>query len=1082
MSDDDFNDELDVILSKFPSNEAYSSGNNKCFSSSNESGVQSSADKSKNHVPEQPGPRLSSSEIVLNPSSHNRLKVQRDLFGNIVSISQRNTTTVKKIQKTNLTTHHQIDLESLKTYIYPINYEIRDYQFNIIEKCFYNNVLVALPTGLGKTFIAATIILNYWRWFPDTKIVFMAPTRPLVAQQIKACFNIIGLKDESAVLLDKLKRNRLEVWDNFRIFFTTPQVVENDLCNGIVDPKLISLLIIDEAHKAKGNYAYNNVVKFLNRFNPSFRILALTATPSSTVEGIKEIVDNLNINKIEIRSENSIDIIRYFKRKRIDKIDIDYNENEIIMKCVLDLSNAAEPFIKQANERHLFELSDPMHLQPFKLLDLSKRNLANPNLSEGLKWSNHFLVKLLLFVATCFKKLKIYGFNNFKSYFLENHVKVMKSKNKMMHELFDDQNIKSLVSYLQNDNSNTSHPKIGTLIEYMKNFFKTTSYDNSKVIVFTEFRDSALEIVTSIEAVNDPSLKPHIFIGQAPDQNQKKTKKNKSIDDNSGKTSSEMAQLKGMSQKIQKELIQDFKSGKFNILVATSIGEEGLDIGEVDLIVCYDSTRSPIKNVQRLGRTGRKRDGNILMLFSDNERSKFEKAMDNYEWIQKYIMNNESELVCESTKNRILPKDIRPKIEKKFIVPEEITIDDNDEIIKIAVEYMNKNGKKKSKSKPKAKPTKKQSKVEKRFFMPDNVSTGFQNVSEMLKTQGKDTPVDIPSLPELIDVGFISEKSFEYDKSLRLDGKDKTPIDEIHTSKAPVSGIPNSEIPTHKVPINDSLINDIPINDTPTSEIHINENGIPSNKKRKVEDVPQDDCNSPPGISDQTQILEGISSDTSNQNNSTDNDTMHLLNTSAEDSISDKFHTYAANNRGLITGPTHGQLGHIPPGNEHAPDNIRKGPTVHSKTNVVNNQETESGPNGYESDEFSDDEVLRSFNKSKLKSAGIPHNDASKTIDTDVLASNVFQPNDGFLTADEKFQLYTYYYNPLPPYQEHFGPQSITPSSNNSKVSKRFFEALDTMHSITEEQSQARIRYAKLKSRHLTSESCAEHLNKYVAD
>lgn len=79
------------------------------------------------------------------------------------------------------------------TYIYPTNYPVRDYQFNIIKKALFENCLVVLPTGLGKTFIAAVVMYNYYRWYPRRKLIFMAPTKPLVAQQINACYNIMGI-------------------------------------------------------------------------------------------------------------------------------------------------------------------------------------------------------------------------------------------------------------------------------------------------------------------------------------------------------------------------------------------------------------------------------------------------------------------------------------------------------------------------------------------------------------------------------------------------------------------------------------------------------------------------------------------------------------------------------------------------------------------------------------------------------------------------------------------------------------------------------------------------------------------------
>lgn len=85
------------------------------------------------------------------------------------------------------------DLEAGNVWIYPTNYPIRNYQYDIVNQALFKNTLVTLPTGLGKTFIAAVVMYNFYRWYPQGKVVFMAPTKPLVAQQIEACFNIMGI-------------------------------------------------------------------------------------------------------------------------------------------------------------------------------------------------------------------------------------------------------------------------------------------------------------------------------------------------------------------------------------------------------------------------------------------------------------------------------------------------------------------------------------------------------------------------------------------------------------------------------------------------------------------------------------------------------------------------------------------------------------------------------------------------------------------------------------------------------------------------------------------------------------------------
>jgi fanconi anemia group M protein len=75
----------------------------------------------------------------------------------------------------------------------------------------------------------------------------------------------------------------------------------------------------------------------------------------------------------------------------------------------------------------------------------------------------------------------------------------------------------------------------------------------------------------------------------------------------------------GLTQIEQKEIMQKFRENKFNTLISTCVGEEGLDIGEVDLIICFDANKSPTRSVQRMGRTGRKRDGRVVMLLTEGK-------------------------------------------------------------------------------------------------------------------------------------------------------------------------------------------------------------------------------------------------------------------------------------------------------------------------------------------------------------------------------------------------------------------------------------------------------------------------------
>lgn len=700
--------------------------------------------------------------------------VQKDLHNNVLPGQK---TVYEEIQRhvSFGPTHHELDYDALSFYVYPTNYEIRDYQYTIVHKSLFQNTLCAIPTGMGKTFIASTVMLNYFRWTKKAKIIFTAPTRPLVAQQIKACLGITGIpSDQTAILLDKSRKNREEIWANKRVFFATPQVVENDLKRGVLDPKDIVCLVIDEAHRATGSYAYTNVVKFIDRFNSSYRLLALTATPASDLEGVQEVVNNLDISKIEIRTEESMDIVKYMKKRKKEKIEVPLLLE--IEDIIEQLGIAVKPVLQQAVELGIYEECDPSQINAFKAMQQSQKIIANPTIPEGIKWRNFFILQLLNNVGQMLKRLKIYGIRTFFNYFqnkcteFTTKYNLKKSTNKIAAEFYYHPILKNIKKQCENylsDPKFVGHGKLQCVRDELMDFFQERDSD-SRVIIFTELRESALEIVKFIDSVADNRIRPHIFIGQArakegfdevkytrkhaPKGRKKmerlkrqeeeeileaeRTKRveNDKLERSARRTgSSEEAQVSGMNQKMQKEVIHNFKRGEYNVLVCTSIGEEGLDIGEVDLIICYDTTSSPIKNIQRMGRTGRKRDGKIVLLFSSNESYKFERAMEDYSTLQALISK---QCIDYKKSDRIIPEDIIPECRETLITindENEVVneMEDVDEVIRFATQCMM--GKKVKPKKTIVKRKKVQeNKMTKKFFMPDNVETSIVSASSLL--------------------------------------------------------------------------------------------------------------------------------------------------------------------------------------------------------------------------------------------------------------------------------------------------------------------------------------------------------------
>jgi hypothetical protein len=153
------------------------------------------------------------------------------------------------------------DANAGSVWIYPNNMPVRSYQYNIVDRCLHKNTMVVLPTGMGKTFIAAVVMYNFYRWYPGGKVVFMAPTKPLVTQQADACYKIVGIPKEDMTFMTGAMApdKRKLLWASKRVFFITPQVISNDILRNNLDVNLMKCVVIDEAHRALGEYAFCKV-------------------------------------------------------------------------------------------------------------------------------------------------------------------------------------------------------------------------------------------------------------------------------------------------------------------------------------------------------------------------------------------------------------------------------------------------------------------------------------------------------------------------------------------------------------------------------------------------------------------------------------------------------------------------------------------------------------------------------------------------------------------------------------------------------------------------------------------------------
>ncbi|KAK4197768.1 putative ATP-dependent RNA helicase [Triangularia verruculosa] len=620
-------------------------------------------------------------------------------------------------------THHQLNEDELTTWVYPLNLgPIRDYQFSIVNSALFNNTLVALPTGLGKTFIAATVMLNFYRWTKRGKIIFVAPTKPLASQQVKACLDVAGIPRSEATLLtgETAPALREAEWKTKRLFFMTPQTLQNDLSKGYADPKSVVLLVVDEAHRATGDYAYVKVIEFLRRFSQSFRVLALTATPGSSVEGVQDVIDNLGISHVEIRTEESLDIRQYVHSRETRIITLEPSDEMMEVRGLF--TKAIQPLVDKLSAQNIYFGRDPMSLTTYGLMKSRNDWLAGAgrHANQGLKFAMFAVFSILQSLAHSIKLLNFHGIKPFYHNLLEFRTSEEEKGGKgsnMRRQVIDDENFKKMMTMIEKWiklEGFSGHPKLDYLCETLVNHFMDAGEaSNTRVIVFSEYRDSAEEIVRVLNS--KPLISARVFVGQADSK-----------------------RSEGMKQKEQIEAIEKFKNGQYNVLVATSIGEEGLDIGQVDLIVCYDASSSPIRMLQRMGRTGRKRAGRIvLLLMKGKEHDKFLEAKDNYAKMQQLICDGDSFNFRHDLSTRIVPRDIKPEVDKRMVeIPIENTQDPS-------LPEPKKGGARKKASK-------------KKFNMPDGVETGFVKASDFFgKASTKKAPIKFGEYQEINDIAEV---------------------------------------------------------------------------------------------------------------------------------------------------------------------------------------------------------------------------------------------------------------------------------------------------------------------------------------
>lgn len=445
--------------------------------------------------------------------------------------------------------------------------------------------MIVAPTAMGKTIVAALVSAERLKKLPTSKILMLAPSKPLAVQHEESLREF--LKAPANVLTGSTTPDkRVEVWRESQVISATPQTVESDVIAGRYDLKDVSLLIFDECHRGTGNYAY---VFLANRYMSEAKdplILGLTASPGGEEEKISSVCQNLFIKEVMIKSEDDVDVKPYFKPIEIKwvRVELDQKQNDIKVHLDKVLKNRLKGLKNIGVIRYVSNVS--------KRDILEARGRVQNRISRSTHPHQDCLLAMSMLTAVfnlqhALEMLETQGISNLHHYFQ----KLKNKKTKASRGLFQNEDFNIAVQLTRKAHEEKlDHPKMIRLMKILKKDLKK----DQQIIVFSQYRDTVNEIHRKCEEEGIKSVK---FFGQASREKEK-----------------------GLTQKQQKEIIKNFRKGVYQVLISTSVAEEGIDIPSVDQVILYEPVPSEIRMIQRRGRTGRKNKGQMTVLITKGTR------------------------------------------------------------------------------------------------------------------------------------------------------------------------------------------------------------------------------------------------------------------------------------------------------------------------------------------------------------------------------------------------------------------------------------------------------------------------------
>ncbi|WP_281194889.1 DEAD/DEAH box helicase [Halorubrum sp. F4] len=464
----------------------------------------------------------------------------------------------------------------------------RRYQLRLADAAIDDHTLVCLPTGLGKTTVSLLVTARRLHEAGGTAL-FLAPTKPLVQQHAEFYREATTIPDDEIVVFtgDVKPDDRAALFADARVVIATPQVIENDLVGNRISVRDVTHLTFDECHRATGDYAYVYIAERYHADAADPLVTGMSASPGGDIEEIETVCENLGLTNVEVMTEADADVDEY-----THDTDVRW-ERVTLPEEVLAIRDALNEVITDRLEK-LKHLGVTNKTSP----DLSQRDLnemrgklkrmMDNDQSDGYKgMSTHAEVMKL---RRAVELVETQSVESVRRYFERQREAARSSgASKASQRMVADPKVREAMRKAESFDG--LHPKFSQARILLAETLGIN--EGERAILFTESRDTAEALVEFLEA----SFDVRKFVGQG---------------DKEGSD--------GMSQKQQQETLEEFKAGDFEVLVSTSVAEEGLDVPEVDLVCFYEPVPTAIRSIQRKGRTGRQAEGKVVVLMAEDTR------------------------------------------------------------------------------------------------------------------------------------------------------------------------------------------------------------------------------------------------------------------------------------------------------------------------------------------------------------------------------------------------------------------------------------------------------------------------------